>query len=162
MRTCAPAVLKIALRVSKLIDVREFQIRASRAGVEEWRATLTDYDRRNLNNPTIAWRKWTAATRVKKPKPRSAGVSASEHGRAQATAEQLQARVMELEEELAAAREPEPGRPETLEDLRERMAALLRELSKDERRWEINRIMKAVDLDIHDWVSTMTIGRKRG
>jgi chromosome segregation ATPase len=61
-----------------------------------------DYERRTLNNPTIAWRKWTAATRVKKPKSRTAGVSASEHGRARATIEQLQGRVTELEEELAA------------------------------------------------------------
>ena len=53
----------------------------------------------------IVWRKWTAATRVKKPKQRTAGVSASEHGRAQAMIGQLQARVAELEEELAAARE---------------------------------------------------------
>jgi uncharacterized protein YceH (UPF0502 family) len=53
----------------------------------------------------VVWRKWTAATRVKKPKARSAGVSASEHGRAQAMIAQLQARVNELEEELAAARE---------------------------------------------------------
>jgi hypothetical protein len=61
------------------------QLMEERPAVEEWRATLTDYERRNLNNPTIAWRKWTAATRVKKPKPRTAGVSATEHGRAQAT-----------------------------------------------------------------------------
>ena len=61
------------------------QLMEERPGVEEWRATLTDYERRNLNNPTIAWRKWTLATRVKKPKPRTAGVSATEHGRAQAT-----------------------------------------------------------------------------
>jgi hypothetical protein len=77
------------------------QLMEERPGVEEWRATLTDYERRNLNNPTIAWRKWTAATRVKKPKPRTAGVSASEHGRARATVEQQQARIEELEEELA-------------------------------------------------------------
>jgi hypothetical protein len=39
---------------------------------------------------------------VKKPKQRTAGVSASEHGRAQAMIGQLQARVAELEEELAS------------------------------------------------------------
>jgi hypothetical protein len=81
------------------------QLMEERPGVEEWRATLTDYERRNLNNPTIAWRKWTAATRVKKPKPRSAGVSAAEYSRARAMVEQLQGRVTELEEELAAAHE---------------------------------------------------------
>jgi hypothetical protein len=81
------------------------QLMEERPAVEEWRATLTDYERRNLNNPIIVWRKWTAATRVKKPKPRTAGVAATEHGRAQATVEQLQARVTELEEELEAAQE---------------------------------------------------------
>jgi hypothetical protein len=35
----------------------------------------------------LAGRKWTAATRVQKPKPRTAGVSASEHNRARATVE---------------------------------------------------------------------------
>jgi hypothetical protein len=81
------------------------QLMEERPAVEEWRASLTDHERRNLNNPIIAWRKWTAATRVKKPKPRSAGVSATEHGRAQANIERLQGRVTELEEELAAAHE---------------------------------------------------------
>jgi hypothetical protein len=42
---------------------------------------------------------------VKKPKQRTASVSASEHGRAQAMIQQQQARIAELEEELAAARE---------------------------------------------------------
>jgi hypothetical protein len=81
------------------------QLMEERPAVEELRMTLADYERRMLNNPVIVWRKWTAATRVKKPTPRSAGVSASEHGRAQATVAQLQARVEELEEELAAVRE---------------------------------------------------------
>ena len=81
------------------------QLMEERPGVEEWRASLPNYERRNLNNPTIAWRKWTAATRVKKLKPRSAGTSATEHGRALAMIEQQQARIEELEEELAAAHE---------------------------------------------------------
>jgi len=42
---------------------------------------------------------------VKKPKQRTAGVSASEHGPAQAIIDQQQARIAELEEKLAAARE---------------------------------------------------------
>jgi hypothetical protein len=41
---------------------------------------------------------------VKKPKPRSVGVSATEHGRAQAIVDQLQARVEELEGEVEVAR----------------------------------------------------------
>jgi hypothetical protein len=81
------------------------QLMEERPGVEEWRATLTDHERRNLNNPIIAWRKWTAATRVKKPKPRSAGVSATEMARARATIEQQAAHIEELNEELAAAHE---------------------------------------------------------
>jgi len=39
---------------------------------------LGNAERRNLNNPVLLWRKLTAATRVKKPKQRTAGVSASE------------------------------------------------------------------------------------
>ena len=85
------------------------QLMEERPAVEEWRMTLTDYERRSLNHPLIVWRKWTAATRVKKPKPRTAGVSATEHGRAQATVEQLQGRVEELEEELTSARETAPA-----------------------------------------------------
>lgn len=75
------------------------QLMEDRPGVEEWRATLTDYERRNLNNPTIAWRKWTTATRVKKSKPRSVNVSGTEHARARVMIEQLQERVMELDQE---------------------------------------------------------------
>src|SRR5262249_6318984 len=81
------------------------QLMEERPAVEEWRAGLDVHERRSLNHPVIVWRKWTAATRVKKPKQRTAGVSASEHGRTQAIIGQLQARVAELEEELAAARE---------------------------------------------------------
>jgi hypothetical protein len=80
------------------------QLMEERAAVEEWRATLTDYERRNLNNPVIVWRKWTAATRVKKPKQRMAGASANEMGRAQATVQQQNERIQELEEELTAVR----------------------------------------------------------
>jgi len=75
------------------------QLMEERPAVEEWRAGLTDYERRTLNHPVIVWQKYTAATRVKKPKSRSAGISATEAGRAQATIEQLQARNTELEEE---------------------------------------------------------------
>jgi hypothetical protein len=76
------------------------QLMEERPAVEEWRTTLTDSERRNLNNPTSVWRKWTAATRVKKPKAPTASVSGSEHGRAQRIIEQLQARIEELEQEL--------------------------------------------------------------
>jgi|SRR5215813_10608805 len=74
------------------------QLMEERPAVEEWRGTLTDYERRSLNHPVIVWRKWTAATRVKKRKPRTGAVSAAEHGRALA-------RIEELEQELAAAHE---------------------------------------------------------
>jgi len=87
------------------------QLMEERPAVEEWRATLTDYERRNLNNPVATWRRWTADTRVKKPKPRSSNVSGSEHGRAQAMIEQLQARVKELEEEIAGCVCPHCGKP---------------------------------------------------
>jgi hypothetical protein len=80
------------------------QLMEERPAVEEWRAGLTDWERRNLNNPILVWRKWTAATRVKKPKPRTASVSGAEHGRAKGIIDQLQVRVEELEEELSAMR----------------------------------------------------------
>jgi len=37
------------------------QLMEERPAVEEWRATLPDYERRTLNHPVIVWRKWTAA-----------------------------------------------------------------------------------------------------
>jgi len=88
------------------------QLMEERPAVEEWRATLTDHERRNLNNPTSTWRKWNAATKVKKPKPPTANVSGAEHGRAQRTVEHLQARVEELEQELAGARGSGGSRPD--------------------------------------------------
>ena len=69
--------------------------------MEEWRATLTDHERRSLNHPTTVWRKWKAATRVNN---KSRTVSAKEMQRARAIIAQLQGRVEELEEELVAAR----------------------------------------------------------
>ena len=80
------------------------QLMEERPGVEEWRASLTDHERRSINHPTIAWRKWTAATRVKKPKPVALSpVAATAHARA--AADTLAARVAELEEENATLRE---------------------------------------------------------
>lgn len=70
------------------------QIMEERAAVEEWRSTLTDHERRNLNNPVMVWRKWTAATKVKK-KPKKGGPGARER----AMIEEQQARIQELEEE---------------------------------------------------------------
>jgi hypothetical protein len=109
--------------IDKSDRAKLLQLMEERAAVEEWRATLSDYDRRNMNHPTIAWRKWMAATRVKnKPKPLAA--ANAENRRA---AEQLQARVAELEEELAAAREIETG-IETDLDAARRCAETLRGL----------------------------------
>jgi len=48
----------------------------------------------------------------------------------------------------------------TIDDLRERISVIVRVLPKEERMREITNIMRAVDLNIHDWVSTMTIGKK--
>jgi hypothetical protein len=93
------------------------QIMEERPAVEEWRASLTLHERLRCNNPTVAWRKWTAATRVKKPKPRSAGVSATEHGRARAIIDQQAARITELEEEVSATREGRGERSRERRDL---------------------------------------------
>src|SRR5262245_16813301 len=110
------------------------QLMEERPAVEEWRATLTDYERRNLNNPIIVWRKWTAATRVKKPKSRTAGVAATEHGRAQHMIEQLQGRVTELEQELEGARADGSTRvPDDPQDLLMALDAALCALSQLDR-----------------------------
>src|SRR5437899_1941901 len=75
---------------AKLLELME-----ERLAVEEWRATLTDHERRSLNHPTTVWRKWKAATRVNN---KSRTVSAKEMQRARAIIAQLQGRVEELEE----------------------------------------------------------------
>lgn len=81
------------------------QLMEERPAIEEWRAALTDGQRRNLNNPTVVWSKWREDTKIKKPKSRTAGVSATEYGRAQAMVEQMQARIDELEQERASAKD---------------------------------------------------------
>src|SRR6516165_4873035 len=80
------------------------QLMEERLAIEEWRATLTDHERRTLNNPTLVWRKWNAMTKEKKRRPRTASFSAAEMGRARATVEQQQERIAELEEELTDAK----------------------------------------------------------
>src|SRR5262245_48892867 len=55
------------LDMDKSDRAKLLQIMEERAAVEEWRATLTDHERRNYNSPTVVWRKWNAATKVKKP-----------------------------------------------------------------------------------------------
>jgi hypothetical protein len=96
------------------------QLMEERPAVEEWRASLTDHERRNLNNPVVIWRKWTAMTRVRKPRPHP--TSSKEMARAQRTIDQLQARNEELQEEVAN------GSDETLQQevaaLRARVAEL--------------------------------------
>src|SRR5262245_59623624 len=57
------------------------QLMEERLAVEEWRASLTVHEQRNLNNPTNVWRKWRAATREKSKSPKS--VSAKKYRRAQ-------------------------------------------------------------------------------
>jgi hypothetical protein len=48
----------------------------------------------------------------------------------------------------------------TIAQLRESLTPLLLALPKDERRLEITRIMGAADMSGHDWVSTITLGRR--
>jgi hypothetical protein len=94
------------------------QLMEDRPAVEEWRSTLTNRERLNLNNPMVVWGKWRRATRVKKPKSRHANVSARELGRAQKIIEQQQARIKELEEELS-------GKKEEIAQLRRELTAAL-------------------------------------
>jgi hypothetical protein len=48
----------------------------------------------------------------------------------------------------------------TIAQLRETLTPLLLALPKDERRLEITRIMGAADMSTHDWVNTITLGRR--
>jgi hypothetical protein len=130
------------------------QLMEERPAVEEWRAGLPNKERLRLNNPTIVWRKWTAATRVKKPKPHSAGVSATEHGRARAIIEELQQHNNELQEELSAARDGIENDPESL---RKRLVELVLPLSRDERIKQVDAFIHALDLNIRDWVSYVNV-----
>lgn len=107
------------------------QIMEERPAVEEWRATLTATERRHLNNPVIVWRKWSAANRVKKPKSRTAGFSASEMGRARDHIEQQSERIAELEQELATAKETTVAKLEAyIAELEGYIAKLEAELEK--------------------------------
>jgi|SRR5262245_2259318 len=71
------------------------QLMEERPAIEEWRATLPTNQRRDLNNPTLVWRKWQNETKVKKPRKPS-----PEGKRARQLVEQQQERIKELEEEL--------------------------------------------------------------
>jgi hypothetical protein len=110
------------------------QLMEERPAVEEWRSSLPASERHNLNNPTIAWRKWMAATRVTKPKPRTAPVSSVEHGRARIIIEELQARNAELQEELETARvkpRAEDAKPNGAAAANSKAAKYARETAKD-------------------------------
>ena len=109
-----------------------------RPAIEEWRGTLTTSERLNLNNPTLVWRRWTADTRVKNPRPRTAGVSATEHGRAQAMVQQLQARTEELERELVSARQSIDE--VSLDDLLRATAAKLKPMSRSDQESALGRL----------------------
>ena len=81
------------------------QLMEERPAVEEWRATLTDYERRNCNSPAVVLRKWTGSNaRAQAESHVPLTYSGREYARAVAMVEQLQARVKELEEELEWSR----------------------------------------------------------
>ena len=132
------------------------QLMEERPAVEEWRASLTDHERRNLNNPVIAWRRWTAATRVRKPRALAATA-----GRSVAMIEQQAARIAELEEELATQTPsyapPGYAPPATLDGLCEALAALLGDAPKDARMRAVEQVMKTLDLSIHDWADSVCV-----
>jgi hypothetical protein len=133
------------------------QLMEERPAVEEWRATLSDHERRAFNNPTIVWRKWTAATKVKKPKSRTANVSGSEYARAQRKIEEQQERINELEEEAAAAREAQENAG--FADLQPRLLALLKKMSKPERLHAFSDLAKPfADIKVSGHVASFKIG----
>jgi hypothetical protein len=137
---------------------RLFSVMDNLPMIEDWRRTLTQTERHKLNHPNAVWRKWKAAIETeprgepKRPTLRDSVANLSEEAAAK------DQRISELEARL---QEAEAARSiDTLDDLRDRMAAIARDWPKDRRMDEIERCMKALGLNIHDWVSTMTIGRK--
>lgn len=114
------------------------QIMEERAAVEEWRATLTDTERRNLNNPTVVWRRWTAATRVRKPKA-VAYSAATEMSRARRTVEEQEARIKELQEEIEDVRENALGSA-TADQLVDALLDLVRNQPTEELHQSLSRL----------------------
>jgi hypothetical protein len=96
------------------------QIMEERPAVEEWRATLTHRERDNLNNPTVVWRKWTAATRIRRPRSRTQQVTAQVYQRAKARIEELEQELTHANQELTHAKarieELEGGKATTEEE----------------------------------------------
>src|SRR5262245_54735662 len=43
------------------------KVMEERAGIEEWRATLTEAERRRFNHPSVVWRKFNASPRDQRP-----------------------------------------------------------------------------------------------
>jgi hypothetical protein len=112
------------------------QIMEERPAVEEWRSALPSNIRFSLNNPTMFWRKWNAATKVKKPKSRTAGSSASEMTRAKNLISEKDERIDEVEDELTSANE----RIKQLEGIIDRLKS---ELIKHIGEAEVERIIQA-------------------
>jgi hypothetical protein len=85
------------------------QLMEELAAVEEWRASLTEYERRNLNNPTSIWRKWKALGRRKRSSQPSNIERENDrlHGRVKELQEEVKGRVQELEQARARIRELE-------------------------------------------------------
>jgi hypothetical protein len=88
----------------------------------KWRATLDSPRRRRINHPHAVLCAWKAATKPRQPPRRSRQTVTRKN-------EQLEARVQELEEELASAREVPPVAPELPEPtdtIDDHVAALVR------------------------------------
>jgi len=120
--------------MDKSVRAKLLNIMEERPAIEEWRATLAINDRRRLNNPDVVWRKWQAATKVKKPKKRT-----GEAGRATAHLEEANERISELEQELATATTP---LEERLAELSDEEWIALRD-AEDKRRGGMTGTLKA-------------------
>src|SRR5262245_32962560 len=73
------------------VRARLLKVMEERPAIEEWRATLTEPERRRLNHPTTVWQKWNARTREHRPsRPRrNASRIAVEHEQAIARMDEL-------------------------------------------------------------------------
>jgi chromosome segregation ATPase len=103
------------------VRARLLKVMEERPAIEEWRATLTEPERRNLNNPTTVWRKFNARTRTPASRrQRNASRTGEE-------LDQSNARIDELEEELQQVRQENT---ELDEELRQARHELVEELEQ--------------------------------
>jgi hypothetical protein len=165
-------------QIQKATVTRLLQIIDNLPVVVSWRQDLTERQQFDWAGPGAIHKHCPVFAKPKDGKAKKKTTAKETTGK---LAEQA-ARIEELEQELEGAREGggnlrelqrmngalqsevEESRaaldhaPKTLEDLRKRSVPLLLALTKEERMSEITDLIRAVGLNIRDWVTTVSLG----